>query len=98
MLENRDVHTIGEDAAFELPAAMRFLIADIATMRQRFGKCALIVVYEWGNISVRIASYLMMSTSKEQYHCSGCGICRIGGQENFFHCYTCGIALDLYVF
>lgn len=86
-----DVRTIGEDAAFELPAAMRFLIADIVTMRQRtrlmlkgntdmtfrvmkcngsyvhcallnkrFGKCALIAVYVWGNISVRIASYLMI--------------------------------------
>ncbi|KAJ6743610.1 CHY-TYPE/CTCHY-TYPE/RING-TYPE ZINC FINGER PROTEIN [Salix viminalis] len=29
-------------------------------------------------------------TSKKQYHCGGCGICRIGGLENFFHCYKCG--------
>uniref|UniRef100_A0A5B7AR75 Putative RING finger and CHY zinc finger domain-containing protein 1 n=1 Tax=Davidia involucrata TaxID=16924 RepID=A0A5B7AR75_DAVIN len=28
-------------------------------------------------------------TSKKQYHCSGCGICRIGGREIFFHCYKC---------
>lgn len=28
-------------------------------------------------------------TSKKQYHCNGCGICRIGGRENFFHCYKC---------
>lgn len=27
--------------------------------------------------------------SKKQYHCEGCGICRVGGQENFFHCYKC---------
>ncbi|XVE98499.1 hypothetical protein REPUB_Repub03eG0111900 [Reevesia pubescens] len=30
-------------------------------------------------------------TSKRQYHCDGCGICRIGGWENFFHCYKCAI-------
>ncbi|XP_077211780.1 putative E3 ubiquitin-protein ligase RZFP34 [Tasmannia lanceolata] len=29
-------------------------------------------------------------TSKEQYHCNGCGICRIGGRENFAHCFNCG--------
>ncbi|XP_042481824.1 probable E3 ubiquitin-protein ligase RZFP34 isoform X2 [Macadamia integrifolia] len=28
--------------------------------------------------------------SKKQFHCHGCGICRIGGRENFFHCYKCG--------
>ncbi|PKI65999.1 hypothetical protein CRG98_013584, partial [Punica granatum] len=28
-------------------------------------------------------------TSKRQYHCDECGICRIGGSENFFHCYKC---------
>ncbi|KAF2289857.1 hypothetical protein GH714_038927 [Hevea brasiliensis] len=28
--------------------------------------------------------------SKQQYHCSECGICRTGGEENFFHrcCYS----------
>ncbi|XP_022767265.1 E3 ubiquitin-protein ligase RZFP34-like isoform X2 [Durio zibethinus] len=28
--------------------------------------------------------------SKNQYHCDECGICRIGGEENFFHCNKCG--------
>ncbi|GMH11867.1 hypothetical protein Nepgr_013708 [Nepenthes gracilis] len=28
-------------------------------------------------------------TSRRQYHCDGCGICRIGGRENFFHCCKC---------
>jgi len=27
---------------------------------------------------------------KEQFHCEKCGICRVGGRENFFHCDTCG--------
>ncbi|XP_037414074.1 probable E3 ubiquitin-protein ligase RZFP34 isoform X2 [Triticum dicoccoides] len=27
--------------------------------------------------------------SKQQYHCHACGICRIGGRENFFHCSKC---------
>lgn len=29
-------------------------------------------------------------TDKEQFHCSSCGICRVGGRDKFFHCNTCG--------
>ncbi|KAJ7980219.1 RING finger and CHY zinc finger domain-containing protein 1 [Quillaja saponaria] len=28
-------------------------------------------------------------TEKHQFHCDDCGICRIGGRENFFHCKKC---------
>lgn len=28
--------------------------------------------------------------SKQQFHCDDCGICRVGGRQNFFHCATCG--------
>lgn len=28
--------------------------------------------------------------TKKTYHCDQCGICRVGGRENFFHCFTCG--------
>lgn len=27
---------------------------------------------------------------KGQFHCDGCGLCRIGGRDNFFHCEKCG--------
>ncbi|XP_020252313.1 E3 ubiquitin-protein ligase MIEL1-like [Asparagus officinalis] len=29
-------------------------------------------------------------TEKGQFHCDDCGICRVGGQDNFFHCEMCG--------
>ncbi|WCJ21408.1 zinc finger (C3HC4-type RING finger) family protein [Euphorbia peplus] len=29
-------------------------------------------------------------TSKGQFHCEGCGICRVGGRDKFFHCEKCG--------
>ncbi|CAN6676954.1 unnamed protein product [Malus baccata var. baccata] len=29
-------------------------------------------------------------TTKEQFHCNDCGICRIGGRDKFFHCKKCG--------
>jgi len=28
--------------------------------------------------------------TRDQFHCDKCGICRIGGRDNFFHCDTCG--------
>jgi len=30
---------------------------------------------------------------KGQFHCIGCGICRIGGRDSFTHCDTCGLCL-----
>jgi len=32
---------------------------------------------------------------KGQFHCDGCGICRVGGKENFEHCNTCGLCLPI---
>ena len=28
-------------------------------------------------------------TVRQYFHCDECGICRVGGRENFFHCPTC---------
>jgi len=27
---------------------------------------------------------------KQVFHCDKCGLCRVGGRENYFHCDTCG--------
>jgi len=31
--------------------------------------------------------------AKGQFHCDGCGICRVGGRDKFIHCHTCGLCL-----
>ncbi|XP_021343549.1 RING finger and CHY zinc finger domain-containing protein 1-like [Mizuhopecten yessoensis] len=31
--------------------------------------------------------------NKKQFHCDKCGLCRVGGEENYFHCDTCGVCL-----
>lgn len=28
-------------------------------------------------------------TSKQQWHCHECGVCKVGGRHNYFHCETC---------
>ena len=35
------------------------------------------------------------AAEKGVFHCDGCGICRVGGRDNFFHCDTCGLCLGL---
>jgi len=30
---------------------------------------------------------------KQQFHCQGCGICRVGGRKNYFHCHRCDMCL-----
>lgn len=34
-------------------------------------------------------------TSKGQFHCDGCGLCRVGGREKYFHCDKCVACLPL---
>jgi len=32
--------------------------------------------------------------TKQIYHCDGCGICRVGGQDNFVHCNKCNMCIS----
>jgi RING finger/CHY zinc finger protein 1 len=33
--------------------------------------------------------------AKGQWHCHDCGICRVGGESNFFHCASCNACLSI---
>jgi RING finger/CHY zinc finger protein 1 len=41
---------------------------------------------------------LWMSTDKEPFHCDLCGICRVGGRENYRHCDTCCMCVSASVY
>ncbi|XP_068657641.1 E3 ubiquitin-protein ligase SRFP1-like [Aristolochia californica] len=43
-----------------------------------------------GRYFCAICKFYDDDVSKRQFHCRQCGICRIGGRENFFHCKICG--------
>jgi RING finger and CHY zinc finger domain-containing protein 1 len=34
-------------------------------------------------------------TDKKQFHCEKCGFCRVGGRENFKHCDSCNLCVDV---
>ena len=43
----------------------------------------------FGNYYCEICSFYDDDLSKGLFHCNECGICRVGGQENFVHCKKC---------
>jgi len=43
----------------------------------------------FGEYFCAVCNFFDDDTSKRVFHCEGCGICRIGGRDNFFHCANC---------
>ncbi|KAL7522893.1 hypothetical protein ACHAWX_007774 [Stephanocyclus meneghinianus] len=41
---------------------------------------------------------LWMDLSKRPFHCDKCGICRVGGQDNFRHCEQCCMCISVAVY
>lgn len=37
--------------------------------------------------------HLFDDNNKKQFHCYGCGFCRIGGKDNFIHCDKCNMCV-----
>ncbi|KAA3480989.1 RING finger and CHY zinc finger domain-containing protein 1 [Gossypium australe] len=46
-----------------------------------------------GEYFCAICMFFDDDTEKEHFHCHDCGICRVGGRDNFFHCKKCGMYL-----
>lgn len=42
--------------------------------------------------------HLFDDIDKEQFHCYGCGFCRIGGKDNFVHCDKCNMCIVKTIF
>ncbi|KAK4855903.1 hypothetical protein QYF36_012121 [Acer negundo] len=47
-----------------------------------------------GEYFCEICKFYDDDTEKQQFHWDDCGICRVGGRENFFHCEKCGTHCD----
>ncbi|XP_031258217.1 E3 ubiquitin-protein ligase MIEL1-like isoform X2 [Pistacia vera] len=43
-----------------------------------------------GEYFCNICKFYDDDISKGQFHCDDCGICRVGGRDEFFHCQKCG--------
>ena len=49
----------------------------------------------FGNYFCSICKFYDNDTSKKQFHCEKCGICRVGGRENFYHCDKCNSCISI---
>ncbi|RDY11070.1 E3 ubiquitin-protein ligase MIEL1, partial [Mucuna pruriens] len=43
-----------------------------------------------GEYFCNICKFFDDDIEKQVFHCDDCGICRVGGRDNFFHCKKCG--------
>ena len=44
---------------------------------------------QFGAYFCKICNFFDDDISKQQFHCDKCGICRVGGEDNYYHCITC---------
>lgn len=44
-----------------------------------------------GEYFCEVCKFYDDDTTKGQFHCDDCGICRVGGCDKFFHCKKCGM-------
>ncbi|KAL8530835.1 hypothetical protein ACS0TY_007754 [Phlomoides rotata] len=59
---------------------------DVKQVSNLCSKCGI----KFGDYFCDICKFYDDDITKEQFHCSDCSICRVGGRENFFHCSKCG--------
>lgn len=57
-------------------------------------KCATCGV-NMGEYFCKICKFYDDDIEKKHFHCYDCGICRVGGRDNFFHCKKCGSCYSL---
>jgi RING finger/CHY zinc finger protein 1 len=100
--DDKEDHTVNRKEVTEL-------ICTLCEMRQpvqaecqncgiRFGKVGTSHCVTCTLISVQytcLECNLFDDEDKNQFHCPGCGICRIGGADKFFHCEKCNMCLPI---
>jgi len=75
----------------------RFLVREIVCKechtRQECSNTCIKCGITFGEYHCNICN-LWMNTTKQPFHCEKCGICRVGGRENFVHCDQCDMCIS----
>lgn len=66
------------------------VVCALCELRQPVGAACMGCGVRFGAYSCLKCCFFEDNTTKQQFHCAACGICRVGGVDNFFHCHTCG--------
>ena len=93
--EQKDENEIDYEKAHKLD---RTLVKDIVCLecktRQNISNECINCKIQFGNYYCSKCN-LFDNIDKGQYHCDLCGICRVGGKDNFFHCLKCNMCLSI---
>ncbi|CAL4073138.1 unnamed protein product, partial [Meganyctiphanes norvegica] len=87
----RFCHDEAEDHTLDRPSITEIECLSCSE-RQQLGKICKSCSITFGYY-VCLKCKLFDDTDKKQYHCEGCGLCRVGGRDNFFHCTICEMCL-----
>lgn len=69
---------------------VRELVCALCDLRQPVASMCTGCGIEFGAYCCLKCCFFDDDLKKLQFHCKSCGICRVGGADNFFHCDTCG--------
>ncbi|KAF5841208.1 zinc-ribbon-domain-containing protein [Dunaliella salina] len=69
--------------------AVKELICALCETRQPAGRTCISCGVAFGQYTCLDCNFFDDDVSKRQFHCNACGICRVGGRDNYFHCSTC---------
>lgn len=89
--ECRICHDVSENHEMDRKAVKTLVCVQCDT-HQNVGKNCSSCGILFGTYSCLICR-LFDDNDKGQFHCQGCGICRVGGDKNFFHCPKCNICI-----
>lgn len=70
--------------------SVKEVVCALCEHRQKVGCCCEACGVSFGEYSCRVCPFYDDDVEKEIFHCGECGICRVGGRQNYFHCKTCG--------
>mmetsp|Transcript_14381 Transcript_14381/g.31095 ORF Transcript_14381/g.31095 Transcript_14381/m.31095 type:complete len:324 (+) Transcript_14381:118-1089(+) len=69
--------------------AVREVVCALCHTRQPAGRTCSRCKVAFGRYACLWCNFFDDDLSKQQFHCDECGICRVGGRSNYFHCRTC---------
>lgn len=70
--------------------AIQELVCAVCNTRQGVSPNCVSCGVDFGAYACLTCRFFDDDLTKQPYHCQQCGICRIGGRDNYFHCETCG--------
>lgn len=87
----RICHDDVENHELDRFAVEKIVCSECNEIQKKQNKCEKCEVV-FGTYFCSICS-LFDDEDRQQFHCDGCGLCRVGGRENFYHCDKCDMCL-----